>query len=201
MCKREDAAECSYTDRRGKRCGLSWCPDHQKSILGMCYCIRHGNTVSALELWEGGGESRRLDTAKLAKLPDVKNRAPSLVYWVALAIDSQVREIMAAACGVRSDQVERSAVKSFIGRGQMDHWITTWNPDGPGRNAAVSVEIGEMRPTEVVINVNGQPVTKGVPPWVTHHENLERVDAETDDRERKDYFAGIVEAISNALGA
>src|SRR5690242_10091075 len=64
MCQRHDGAPCVYVDRKGRHCEMPVCPDHQVPVHGSCYCVRHGNTMKALHVWEGDEHSAKLVTSR-----------------------------------------------------------------------------------------------------------------------------------------
>src|SRR5579864_7315969 len=83
-CHNPTALQCSYVDKRGRTCSGVFCPAHWGVVGGDVYCRRHASTVRAL------GENAR---GRLG-LPDVDNRGPSLVNWIAGELDGRLRALL-----------------------------------------------------------------------------------------------------------
>ncbi len=79
------APPCEYVDRRGRECRTAWCIEHRVTIEDRVYCRRHAGVVSALP---------SLDSSLAVSLPDLDNRAPSLVGWVSRQIDGDVWRLL-----------------------------------------------------------------------------------------------------------
>jgi len=84
-CTSHEGAPCEYVDRRGRECRTAWCPEHRVTIEDRVYCRRHAGVVSALP---------SLDSSLSVSLPDLDNRAPSLVGWVSRQIDGDVWRLL-----------------------------------------------------------------------------------------------------------
>ena len=78
-CANHNGVLCHYIDRRGRRCDTAWCPNHWATVGGIVYCRRHAGTIAAIGYFDHP-----------AGMPDVDNRAPSLVNWVARDLDAFV---------------------------------------------------------------------------------------------------------------
>ena len=89
-----DAQFCAYRDRRGAPCPAAFCPAHSVSFSGISYCRRHAGTVQAI--------------GELAKdpngFPDLNDRAPSLVNWIARDLDRA-----SAACSAARSAAARAS--------------------------------------------------------------------------------------------
>src|SRR5438445_187601 len=79
-------------------------------------------------------------------------------------------------------------------------WVRTWSLKSQETVLLkVDVEIDESDPTSVEVAVDAEVVANEVPPWVRHNERFERIDAETDARERSEYFGKTFAAIETAV--
>src|SRR6202035_85258 len=93
-CTNDTAQPCAYRDGRGRACAAAYCPEHGVATEGKFYCRRHAGVLRAVgaEVTPQGG------------LPDIDNRAPSLVSWIARDLDAAVRRVLAGG-GVIADGV------------------------------------------------------------------------------------------------
>src|SRR5207248_3146565 len=98
-CTATDATACAYIDRRQRPCSTAWCAEHVVIVDGLTLCRRHAGVVRAI-----GTASDRLQS-----LPDLENRAPSLVNWVAEEVDADVRGILERYAG-GSSIIDQSAI-------------------------------------------------------------------------------------------
>ena len=101
--------------------------------------------------------------------PDLDNRAPSLVSWVAHDIDAAVRELLdgvndSSESGVGSDSVHR------IRRAGDVIWARSWKLfDSTSVRARVTVEVPEEMDNLVSVSVDGHCVAEGRTPSARSH--------------------------------
>src|SRR5438105_7619744 len=89
-CTAVTGLECEYVDRRSRRCRTAWCPVHRLVVRDRVYCRRHAGVVEAVP-------TGVLDAQ--TPLPDLDNRAPSLVNWVTNEVDGEVRRLLIQELG------------------------------------------------------------------------------------------------------
>jgi hypothetical protein len=158
-CPRTDATPCSYTDRRGRPCGYSWCPDHSAPFNRLNYCRRHGGVIRAIA-------ENPYDTIEP---PDLDNRALSLCEWVSADLDADVQAMLG--------QLQQPTDGSFITLHplrlviqRMPHrrgWARVWTlSTNAGVVKKLGVEVDEDRDAEVRATVDGNTVASQVPPWI-----------------------------------
>lgn len=179
-CANQMGAPCAYEDRRGDLCETAWCPEHQTVIGGKAYCRRHASTVQALgEAQLGSGP-----------VPDIDNRAPSLVNWVTDHLDERVTALLRAhATPGSNEQVTTSAVRLVRPPDGGRRWERGWKLyDHTGAIIKVSVEIEERHDPEVAVRVGRSLSAKGVPPWITHRMRGETLPEAADAAERDAFF-------------
>jgi len=152
-------AICSYVDRRPRSCAQPACARHSRAAGGAPYCLRHAGVMDAI-----------LDAPlSLMCKPDLDNRAPSLVAWVARDIDPALREMLMTASNP-GDSVITEVIRPLVaadGVGQA--WRRGWRivrDDGSIR-LRVGVEVAESRDAEVLVTVQIDSVAAHVPPWIT----------------------------------
>ena len=192
-CSAATGLSCEYVDRRQRPCSTAWCPEHRAVVDLHVYCRRHAGVVSALP---STGSSTTMP------LPDLDNRAPSLVAWVARQVDSDVwrmmlRELDAAGGGqLLADPV--SLV--FVGVERRRAWERAWKlatHEGEKRRVAIIVE--EYADSEVGVKVGAHIVERLVPPWIGHRRDHETVTPEQDAAERAAFNQRILDAVAAGL--
>lgn len=185
-CRRRDGAQCSYVDKRGRSCPTSWCPEHEALVGGLPFCRRHASTMTALD----GAEA-------VAGLPDLDNRAPSLVGWIGKELDASIRDLLHRVAPNDSAAVITDPVRLLLTPGgQSRRWAKAWKIlDDTSVVSRVSVEVDEHDDIEVSARVNTDLIGKGVPPWIEHRRAGVAVDAATDAAERRAFTMAMARSI------
>ncbi|MHB8717478.1 MAG: hypothetical protein ACYDAC_01105 [Candidatus Dormibacteria bacterium] len=188
-CGRHDGTRCSYVDKRNRHCATTWCGEHARLVDGRSYCRRHASTLLAL-----GREEN------VAGLPDLENRAPSLVGHVGDDLDGFVRELFARqappACRIVTDPVRLVLTPG----GRTRRWAKTWKlADHRGIVSRVSIEVDEAEDPRVAARVDTELIGSGVPPWIEHRRRGETVDVVTAERERRGFAASMARSIELVL--
>jgi hypothetical protein len=180
-CDTSTGLRCEYVDRRGRACGTAWCPHHRLVIEGRVYCRRHAGVVSALPAGYAGSA---------APMPDLENRAPSLVSWVAREVDADLRQLLLseAASGEGTQLLTDPVYPVFIGRDRRRAWERAWKlVDASGRSLRVSLLVEECADAEVGIRVNSTIVGRLTPPWIVQRLHGAEPPPEIDLQRRKDF--------------
>lgn len=183
-CGRTDGIRCPYTDRRGRQCSTTWCPDHYRVHDGLPYCRRHAGVVRALA---GAGSADQG--------PDVDNRAPSLVDWVANEVAGQVRDLL---IGIRGDCASLQLVAdptSLLAQGtpRQRSWTRSWKlADHTGVVLKLSLTVDEEKDSEVVARVDSVPAGSIVPPWIRMRGDGVQVDDDLDREARRQFERELV---------
>jgi hypothetical protein len=134
-------------------------------------------------------------------LPDVDNRAASLVSWVGDAVSNRIKRILTTVAPERthlaSDPVRLQLAPKMLERRQR-RWVRVWKvSDHTGVVRAVSIEVDEQHPTEICARVDGRSVGFGVPPWIALR-GL-NTPAASDLEQRQAYYSGLVRSVSAGL--
>jgi hypothetical protein len=189
-CPNQTAEACGYVDRRSRSCGMAWCPDHQSIVGGVVYCRRHAGVVRALQ-----GQSQTV-------MPDIENRAPSLVNWVGRDVEQVIQEIVT---GYRSELGTDTLVADpvslvFLGPERARVWERSWKlVDHTGWNLRVALEVDEVRDTEVAVRVGRNVVARMTPPWIDARRRGEVVAPDVDAEQRAEFYRGIASAVTSAI--
>ena len=190
-CERQDGVVCSYQDRRGRHCSTTWCPDHYRMVGGNPFCPRHAGIMTALALSPQKGH-----------LPDLDNRAPSLANWVGNDLDGGIRELLRR---VINEADSETIIVEPVGYVYTVHdkghrWERAWKlANHTGVTLKVAVDVDESDDSLVRVRVGQNTVTQSVPPWVERNVKRERVDADTDSRERAEFYSQMLQVIGEAV--
>jgi hypothetical protein len=189
-CSSSSGVPCAYTDRRRRRCPTAWCADHRLVIDGRAYCRRHAGVVSALPRGFSG---------RAAPLPDIDNRAPSLVSWVAREVDADVRRLLLAELQPRAEGAQiviDPVYLVFVGPERRRAWERAWKlVDRAGRSLRVSLLVEEHEDAEVTVRVNSRVVERAAPPWITQRLAGVEEPPEMDAQRRKEFNRHVCELI------
>jgi len=180
-CEAPTGLACEYVDRRGRACRTAWCPDHRLVIDSRVYCRRHAGVVSALPIGLAG---------PAAPIPDLENRAPSLVSWVAREIDADVRQMLLAelAPGDGAQLVTDAVYLVFTGGDRRRAWERAWKlVNRGGRSLRVSLLVEECADAEVAVRVNTQVIERLAPPWIVQRQHGAQPPPELDAQRRKEF--------------
>jgi hypothetical protein len=194
-CTAVTGVACEYIDRRDLHCRTAWCPQHRMIVNEHAYCRRHAGVVSALPPAE---------SALMAALPDLDNRAPSLVAWMARLIDSDVWRLLLAELDADAGGhlIADPVMLVFVGVQRERAWERTWKlVTHTGITRRVSLMVSESADSEVAVKVGPTIVERLRPPWIIHRERRETVSEEADQREREDFNAQVVAAIAEGIVA
>ncbi|MFN2464556.1 MAG: hypothetical protein ABR573_11730 [Candidatus Dormibacteria bacterium] len=187
-CDAQNGVPCSYTDRTGAACPTSWCPGHQAVVSGRPYCRRHAGIARALEALP---ERDRVG-------PDLGNRAPSLVVWMANALDADMRALLVRRLPEYPDGIIGSGPLSLQlhGTPRVRTWAYRWAlSDHRGLHLRIVASVDEQSDSTLTISVQARPVARAVPPWIT-----ERILAPDDDAARRLAFNhGLLAAAARGL--
>jgi hypothetical protein len=161
-CTSSFGVRCEYVDRRGKECATSWCPSHQYIVDGRVHCRRHaGIMVAILDLPDYERE-----------LPDLANRAPALVEFMARRLHAGMVQLLQAVgaehpgASIAADGLH--ATVSGSGAHRSRGWEHKWRLyDNTGPLATLAIRVDEEADSVVQVRVDGSVVKSAIPPWIT----------------------------------
>lgn len=192
-CETATGLPCEYVDRRDRACNTAWCPNHRLVIEGRVYCRRHAGVVSALPAGYAGSA---------APMPDLENRAPSLVSWVAREVDADLRQLLlsAAAPGDGAQLVTDPVYPVFMGSDRRRAWERAWKlVESTGQSLRVSLLVEECADAEVAIRVNSTILGRLTPPWIVQRLHGAQPPPEVDGQRRKDFNRRLHEMVRRGI--
>jgi hypothetical protein len=189
-CTRTDAMVCAYRDRRGRQCQAAFCPAHSVSFSGTSYCRRHAGTVQAI--------------GELAKdpngFPDINDRAPSLVNWIARDLDQSIRRLLGRAVRSGESVIVDESVRLAHDPARNARWERSWRiVEHTGLILKVTVHVSEDNDALVHVRVGTEMVADGVPPWIARRREGQEVEAAIDVSQRQLFYQFLEENISAAV--
>jgi hypothetical protein len=188
-CPNHTGVQCNYVDRRRRPCTAAFCPEHWAVIGGIVYCRRHAGTIAAI----GAG-------SQAEALPDVDNRAASLVNWVARDLTPFIDSALQAHAGPHEHLVPDPRVKVGYDRLRARRFERSWKlVDHTGVALQVSLFVSEDDDATVHIRVGAGVVAEGVPPWIERRRRRLVVSEEVDQAQRQMFYRFLQEHISSAL--
>lgn len=189
-CSNGRAQPCAYRDRRGRSCQAAFCPAHSVSLSGVTYCRRHADTLQAI------GEL----AAEPNGLPDVNDRAPSLVNWIARDLDQSIRLLLGRAARGGESVVIDHAVHLVHDHSHRARWEQSWRiVEHAGLVLKVSVHITDDNDTLVHVRVGAEKVAYRVPPWITRRCEGVEVEAAIDISQRQRFYQFLEEKVATAI--
>src|ERR1700730_18641667 len=189
-CTNSGAQPCAYLDRRGRRCPAAFCPAHRVSFAGISYCRRHAGTVQAI--------------GELAKdpngFPDLNDRAPSLVNWIARDLDQSIRRLLGRAARGGESVIVDESVRLAHDPARKARWERSWRiVERTGRGLKVTVQGRGESDALVHVRVGTERVADGVPPWIARRREGQEVEAAIDVSQRQLFYRFLEENISTAV--
>ncbi|MBJ7608392.1 MAG: hypothetical protein JF887_03025 [Candidatus Dormibacteraeota bacterium] len=138
-----------------------------------------------------------LDGAEpVAGLPDLDNRAPSLVGWIGRDLDAPIRELFLRIAPTGGVVVADPVRLLLTPGGGTRRWAKTWKiVDDTAILNRVAIEVDESDDSSVCARVDTELIGQGVPPWIEHRRAGEQVDAATDASERRAFSGAMARSI------
>lgn len=188
-CSQHNAVMCNYIDRRRRRCTFALCPDHWGMVGGIVYCRRHAGTIAAV-----GKHPDPLG------MPDIDNRAPSLVNWIAGQINGPVVAELQQLRHGEQQIVQQPGVLVAHDRNRRARYEHAWKiVETTGAIAAVTLFVHEDSPDLVQVRVGAGVVAEGIPPWIERRRLNIVVSPEVDKSQRELFYNFLMEHIHTAL--
>jgi hypothetical protein len=192
-CDRTVAIRCFYVDRRERVCATTWCIRHGAMFNDNAYCRRHAGTVAALS-----------NGFYQLALPDLDNRAPSLVGWMSDELDAPIRAALQAAArpGTMGETTLVADPVRLItpGLAAQRCWARSWKlVDHLGVVHQVSIEVEEEAQAVVAVRVDHDLIGRSVPPWIERSPIARVPTADEDAASRSAFNAALARSVQAFL--
>jgi hypothetical protein len=191
-CTNETAITCAYRDRRGRACAMAFCPEHWSEVGGIQYCRRHAGTISAM----GPG-------TELGALPELENRGPSLVSWVADEIGPEVEALLRGVAKNGETVKAEPEVKVIFDHKRRRRYERSWKLIEPtGISLKVALTVNEDEDDALVdVRVNSNVIARGVPPWIARRRAGLGVGGQVDKDQRELFHRFFINHIAEEVAA
>ncbi len=181
---------CSYCDRRGRVCAVAFCPDHWAMVGGVVYCRRHAGTMIALG-----------PNIAIGALPELENRGPSLVNWVAAEIGAEVEELLRATAREGETVKSDAEVSVVFDHRRRRRWERSWKLiEATGISLAVSLTVNDDEDDALIdVRVGANVIARGVPPWIARRRAGLNAGGQVDTDQRELFHRFFINHIAEAV--
>jgi hypothetical protein len=156
---------------------------------GIVYCRRHFGTIAAIGL-----------NPDPQGMPDLENRAPSLVNWVARDLDGYIRERLREHASPGEQMMAEAGVKVSYDRVRSRRFERSWKlVDHTGVSVQVTLFVTEEDDATVHVRVGAGVVAEGVPPWIERRRRHLVVSDDVDRAQREMFYGFMREHIATGL--
>lgn len=132
----------------------------------------------------------------VAGLPDLDNRAPSLVGWMARDLEGPIREVLTRVAPAGASLVADPVRLVITPGGSTRRWAKTWKVlNSTAVINRVSIEVDEVDDCHVSARVDSELIGRGLPPWIANRQAGKRVEPGVDAAERADFAAAMARSI------
>jgi hypothetical protein len=157
-------------------------------VESLPYCRRHAGVILAI-----GAEPDHLRS-----LPDLENRAPSLVNWMARDLDSDIRSLMARFSGPGVEVADSTIMP--IGPPANRSWSRHWKVHShTGFALRISIAVAEREDTLLQVQVEGTLIASAEPPWITARKQNAVLSWDEDLAARVHFRAELISAMEQHL--
>jgi hypothetical protein len=189
-CTNAKAQPCAYRDRRERTCPTAFCPSHSVTVAGATYCRRHAGTMQAI------GELARNPNG----LPDITDRGPGLINWIARDLDKNIRTLLAKTVRPGESVIVDDSVRLAHDHWRRSRWERSWRiVEHTGPVLAVTVQMSEEDQSRVFVRVGAEMVADSVPPWIARRSQGVEVEAAIDISQRQLFYQLLEENITAAV--
>ncbi|MGA7989503.1 MAG: hypothetical protein WCB51_14030 [Candidatus Dormiibacterota bacterium] len=160
------------------------------TVAGVTYCRRHAGTVQAI------GELAKNPSG----LPDITDRGPGLINWIARDLDKDIRRLLAKTVRPGESVIVDDSVRLAHDHWRRSRWERSWRiVEHTGPVLAVTVQMSEDDRSRVFVRVGAEMVADSVPPWIARRSQGVEVEAAIDISQRQLFYQLLEENITAAV--
>ena len=131
-------------------------------------------------------------------LPDIDNRAPSLVNWIARDLDANVQRLLSGAAKTGESVITDDTVHVARDFNRKARWEQSWRlVDHTGLILKVTIQVLEENDLLVRVHVGSGVIADGIPPWIARR--TEDSDVATDAEQRQRFYQWLDQSIFMAV--
>lgn len=189
-CDKQTGIACAYRDRRGHSCDVTFCPQHRSMVGGVVYCRRHAGIISAHE-----------EIAETTGLPELENRGPSLVAWVADDLTADVEAILRAVAHDGETVKTEHELAVIFDHKRRRRWERSWKLiESTGISLKVALTVDEDEDDALLdVRVGSNVIARGVPPWIASRRAGLGVDGQVDKDQRALFHRFFIQHIAEEI--
>jgi hypothetical protein len=169
---------------------MAFCSDHWGLVGGVVYCRRHAGTIVAL------GAS-----VEPGALPELENRGPSLVSWVADDLTADVEELLRATARDGETVKTEREVRVIYDHKHRRRWERSWKLiERTGISFKVALTVDEEDDDALVdVRVDSTVIARGVPPWIARRRAGLGVGGQVDKDQRELFHRFFINHIAEGI--
>jgi hypothetical protein len=169
---------------------MAFCPEHWSTVDERVYCRRHASTIVAL------GRN-----TEAGAMPDLENRGPSLVNFVANKIGPEVEDLLRATAYQEETVQSESEVSVMLDRERRRRWERSWKLIEPtGISLKVSLSVSEDGDQALIhVRIDSNVIASDVPPWIARRRAGLSVSELVDADQREIFHRFLVNQIAEAV--
>lgn len=191
-CEGQPLEACDYVDSRGTPCRTHWCAEHGAAVAGLRYCRRHAGTMAAL------GSKANNPRA----LPDVSNRAASLVRWVYRDLDKSLTALLESLSRDTDHVLRDTEVAVVRGADGARHWEMSWKlASATGIRLRITLLVEEQDDSVLLVRVGDEVVASGTPPWIEARQRGQVLGEEEDQAQRLEFYSFLDNYLTSSVRA
>jgi hypothetical protein len=169
---------------------MAFCPDHWFMVGERVYCRRHASTIVALG-----------SNTEAGAMPDLEDRGPSLVNFVANQLGPEVEALLRASARQTETVQSDGEVVVLLDHQRRRRWERNWKLlESTGMSLKVSLSVTEGGDQALLeVRVDSTVVASGVPPWIARRRARLSVDSQADADQRELFQRFLVKQITEAV--
>lgn len=159
-------------------------------VGGVVYCRRHASTVTAMGPSTQG-----------AGYPELENRGPSLVSWLADELTVEIERLLAAVATTTERVVTEHELGVVFDQKRRRRWERSWKLiESTGITLKVTLSVNENGDDGLVdVRAGSNVIARGVPPWVARRRAGLTVDDQVDAQQRELFHRFILDHIAREV--
>ncbi len=133
-------------------------------------------------------------------LPDLSDRGPGLINWIARDLDKDIRTLLARTVRPGESVIVDDTVRLKHDHWRQSRWERSWRiVEHTGPVLAVTVQMAADNKSRIHVRVGAEMVADSVPPWIARRSQGVEVEAAIDISQRQLFYQMLEDNISAAI--